>query len=128
MKKHIVPTPSVGRKRAGTAPGRHSTVDAGEARKATSVKPAGTGLIDREKQQSADRVAFLQQLLIVAYWWHAGLQTQAPEWVQRHPFWPSNNDIQTEAEFGVLGGKFDTANQGRDRLWEAISTEFGLGL
>lgn len=67
-------------------------------------------------------------LLEIAYWWDAGLRTQAPKWVLEHPLWPPNNDMSRKQKYPIAGGKFNTPCPGRDRLWEAINVEFGLGL
>lgn len=68
-----------------------------------------------------------KELLIIAYWWSVGLRAHAPDWVLKHPLWPDNNDVY-HGEGGMLGGRFATPCPGRDRLWEAIDAEFGLGI
>lgn len=69
-----------------------------------------------------------QELLILAYWWEAGLRAKAPEWVTKHALWPANNDTFYLPTCNSKGGKFATACPGRDRLWEAINVAFRLGL
>lgn len=68
------------------------------------------------------------ELLVLAYWWDAGLRAHAPQWITTHPLWPANNDAFNIESCNVAGGRFATACPGRDRLWEAINEQFGLGL
>lgn len=68
-------------------------------------------------------------LLEIAYWWHVGIRSKAPEHVLKHPLWPDNNDEVCELTSGkIIGGRFATPGPGKARLWEAINAEFGLGL
>ena len=66
-----------------------------------------------------------KELLILAYWYHAGLPAHTPAWVLKHPMWPGNND---KFHPNSTKGQLATASPGRDRLWEAIAASFGLRL
>lgn len=69
-----------------------------------------------------------RELLIVAFWWHAGLHSQAPDWVLRHPMWPKNNDGPHPKGTHWETARLTTPFPARDRLWEAIAKEYGIDL